>query len=79
MCMYVCNYVRRVYSRGVTVRESVRLEFRKAAHLTDPGEIARQLVVGRDCLMEIQHRVGSLMCLSLMSERVGVVLCTLLC
>ena len=42
------------------LQESARKEFEQARHETDPLIVARMLVVGRDCLMQLEDKVSFL-------------------
>ena len=41
------------------LRDNARKEFEQARHETDPLIVARMLVVGRDCLMQLEDKVSS--------------------
>mmetsp|Transcript_14372 Transcript_14372/g.36396 ORF Transcript_14372/g.36396 Transcript_14372/m.36396 type:complete len:95 (+) Transcript_14372:113-397(+) len=45
---------------SVVLRRNARKEFEAAREETDPLIIARLLVVGRDCLHEVQHRFNAM-------------------
>ena len=45
---------------SVVLRRNARKEFEQGRYETDPIVVARMLVVGRDCLMELQHRFNAI-------------------
>jgi hypothetical protein len=45
---------------SVVLRRNARKEFEEARHERDPLIVARLLVVGRDCLMNVQNRFNAM-------------------
>eukprot|EP00742_Colponemidia_sp_Colp-10_P012631 GILJ01014214.1.p1 GENE.GILJ01014214.1~~GILJ01014214.1.p1 ORF type:complete len:103 (-),score=9.42 GILJ01014214.1:181-489(-) len=44
---------------GEVIKKSTRAEFEAARNETDPVLIARSLVVGRDCLMQLEEKMAA--------------------
>lgn len=41
----------------IVVKQSARQEFEMGRQVTDPEEVAKRLVTGHDCLLNIQERI----------------------
>jgi hypothetical protein len=47
-----------VFARSQVIRQSARKEFEEARNEQDPEVIARLLLVGRDCVLQIKEKVA---------------------